>query len=227
MPRFARVVFPGVPHHVTQRGNHRQAVFFCRGDGIRYLELLREHATRQRVVVVAYCLMPNHVHLVLVPGTADGLNAVLKPVHGQIAQRVNRMRDQSGHLWQGRFFSSPLDAAYLRNAVRYVELNPVRANMVARAESYVWSSAAAHCGLAKDLVVERTPTLPALAGIEDWSKWLRKGISAEALQELRKNASQNLPCGSEEFIQELETRAGRTFRYRAAGGQPGRGRSHS
>jgi|SRR5688572_25342902 len=219
MPRYARVVFPSLPHHVTQRGNNRQQVFFCRGDGIRYLDLLRDHAVRQRVEVVAYCLMPNHIHLVLVPAIADSLHALLKPVHGQFAQRINRMRGQIGHLWQGRYFSSPLDSTYLLNAVRYVELNPVRAKMVARAENYVWSSAAAHCGLTNDPVVERTPQLQGLAGIKDWSKWLAEGLTADVLMEMRRNATQNLPCGSEDFVRRLEEVAGRQLRYRTAGGQ--------
>ena len=219
MPRYARVVFPDVPHHVTQRGNNKQQVFFSRGDGIRYLDLLRAHAIRQRVEIVAYCLMPNHIHLVLVPAIANSLHALLKPVHGQFAQRINRMRTQTGHLWQGRYFSSPLDSNYLINAVRYVELNPVRAKMVARAEDYMWSSAAAHCGLTKDPVVERTPQLQELAGIEDWSEWLAEGLAADVLIEMRRNATQNLPCGSEEFVRRLEEVAGRQLRYRAAGGQ--------
>ncbi len=220
MPRCARIVFPGVPHHVTQRGNNRQRVFFCRGDRTRYLDLLREHAARQGVEVVAYCLMPNHIHLVGVPASAGSLHALLKPLHGQFAQRINRMRARVGHLWQGRYFSSPLDANYLLNAVRYVELNPVRAKITERAEDYAWSSAAAHCGLAKDPVVERTPRLRELAGIAEWARWLAEGLASDVIDQIRRNATQNIPCGSDEFICRLEAVAGRPLRYRSAGGQP-------
>jgi len=208
-----------VPHHVTQRGNNRQRVFFERGDNARYLDLLHEHARRQGVEVIAYCLMPNHIHLVMVPPDPKSLHAVLKPVHGQFAQRVNRMRSRRGHLWQDRFFSSPLDASYLLNAVRYVELNPVRANMITSAEDYPWSSAAAHCGLTSDPLVVPKPCSIAFAAIDDWSRWLAEGLAADIITELRRNTGQNLPCGSDEFVIQLERVAGRTLRYRPPGGQ--------
>ena len=219
MPRRARIVFSGVPHHVTQRGNHRQRVFFSRGDHLAYLNLLDEHARQFSVDVVAYCLMPNHVHLVVIPSHPGGLHRMFKGVHGQYAQRVNRMREQQGHLWQGRYFSSPLDADYFLNAVRYVELNPVRARMVAKAEDYAWSSAAAHCGQCKDPLVGPQPRSKILAGIGNWSKWLAEEVAEDALATLRHHVSQNLPCGSSEFVVELEKSAGRQLRFRPPGRQ--------
>lgn len=220
MPRHARIVFPGVPHHVTQRGNHRERVFFDRGDHAAYLGLLGEHAQRLAIDIVAYCLMPNHVHLVVIPSNLDGLHRMFKGVHGEYAQRVNRMRDQQGHLWQGRYFSSPLDADYFLNAVRYAELNPVRARMVVRAEDYAWSSAAAHCGLRKDPLVDAEPRSKLLAGIANWSNWLAEEITEDALETLRLHGGQNLPCGSSEFVAELERSAGRQLRFRPPGRQP-------
>jgi putative transposase len=209
-----------VPHHVTQRGNHRQRVFFSRGDHLAYLDLLEEHARQFAIDVVAYCLMPNHVHLVVIPSKPEGIHRTLKVVHGQYAQRVNRMRDQKGHLWQGRYFSSPLDADYFLNAVRYVELNPVRARMVAKAEDYVWSSAAAHCGQRKDLLVDSQRRSKLLAGIANWSRWLAEDVADDAFETLRHHGGQNLPCGSSEFVAELEKSAGRQLRFRPRGGQP-------
>ena len=220
MPRHARTVFSGVPHHVTQRGNNRERVFFERGDYLTYLAMLREHSEQFEIEIIAYCLMSNHVHLVAVPSDVTGLHRTLKAVHGQYAQRVNRMRGQKGHLWQGRYFSSPLDADYLLNAVRYVELNPVRARMVARAEDYTWSSAAAHCGLCNDSLVDRQPRSRFLAGIVDWSQWLTEKFTEETLATLRHHGSQNLPCGSTEFVAQLETAAGRHLRFRPPGRQP-------
>jgi putative transposase len=220
MPRHARALFAGLPHHVTQRGNHRQRTFFGAGDNETYLRLLRENARKHAIEVIAYCLMRNHVHLVVVPSSADALHRTLKAVHGQYAQRVNRMRDLAGHLWQGRYFSSPLDSNYLRNAIRYVELNPLRAGIARRAEQYEWSSAAAHCGLRIDPLVDARPRSIVLADIEDWSQWLAEGLSDESVAKIRNNCRQNLPCGSEAFVDELERSIGRQLRHRKAGRRP-------
>lgn len=217
MPRHARVVCPGVPHHVTQRGNHRKRVFFRRGDPEAFLHLLREQAKRCAVEIVAYCLMPNHVHLVAVPSTADALHHALKAVHGQYAQRINRMRKQIGHLWQGRYFSSPLDANYFLNAIRYVELNPVKSGIVGAAEDYAWSSAAAHCGLSQDPMIAPSRQFGVLAGIANWSRWLAEGVADDVIQTLRRHASQNLPCGSPEFVDRIERAVGRSLQFRRRG----------
>src|SRR3990170_4525 len=153
MPRLARAVCAQVPHHLTQRGNRRENVFFTDADRQTYLTWLQEYAGKHAIDILAYCLLSNHVHLVAVPATEDGLQNVLKPLHMRYAQRINRAWGWKGHVWQGRFFSSPLDEAYLWAAIRYVERNPVRAKMVRKAENYRWSSAAAHCGLKPDPVL--------------------------------------------------------------------------
>lgn len=220
MPRHARVICPGFPHHVTQRGNHRNRVFFSRGDGLAYIQMLRECSLLHAVEIVAYCLMPNHVHLVLVPSSADALHRALKVVHGRYAQRINRIRGQIGHFWQDRYFSSPLDSSYFLNAVRYVELNPVRAKIVDRAESYEWSSASAHCGLHSDPLVASKPRFTELNGIGDWSQWLASGLAQTCVDALRKCASQNLPCGSPDFVAELERLVGRRLQYQPRGRPP-------
>jgi len=129
MPRNARIVIPGVPHHVTQRGNNRQDVFFVDGDRVRYLDLLRDQCAHEGVRVLAYCLMTNHVHLVAAPGEEDGLQRAVGRSHFLYTQYINRLHRRSGHLWQGRFFSCPPDDAHALDALRYVEMNPVRARM--------------------------------------------------------------------------------------------------
>lgn len=217
MPRRARIVFENVPHHVTQRGIDRSPVFFARNDGAAYLTLLRDYSERHQLEIVAYCLMPNHVHLVVVPPTADGLHRVLKPVHGLYARRINRIRDRVGHLWQNRFFSSPLDPSYFVNAVRYVELNPVKARLVGRAEDYEWSSAATHCGGRSDPLVGRKPRSNLFQGIQNWSEWLSRGLNDESAATLRRNVRQNLPCGSDAFVKSLEDRSGERLRPRERG----------
>ena len=126
MPRIARPVFPGIPHHITQRGNRRENVFFSDGDRAAYLSWLANYCAKFAVRVLAYCLMTNHVHIVAIPATGDALENVFRPLHTRYAQRINRSRGWSGHLWQGRYFSSALDESYLWAAIRYVERNPVR-----------------------------------------------------------------------------------------------------
>jgi putative transposase len=126
MPRIARLVVPGIPHHVTQRGNRRQRVFFSAGDGRLYLRLLREGCEKAGTRVWAWCLMPNHVHLILVPAHEHGLRAALAEPHRRYAATVNRRSEWKGHLWQERFASFPMDEQWLIACARYVELNPVQ-----------------------------------------------------------------------------------------------------
>lgn len=173
MSRRARIVLAGVPHHVTQRGNHRQQVFFDDAGRLAYLDWLRLYAAEEAVSLLAYCLMPNHIHLVAVPARPDSLHRSLKSLHGRYAHRVNRERAWAGHLWQGRFSSTPMDESHLWAAVRYVELNPVRAGLVALAQHYRWSSAAAHCGLRQDPVLSADARWqPQVEAVGDWSAWL-------------------------------------------------------
>jgi putative transposase len=220
MPRQARPVFAGVPHHVTQRGIQRSTVFIDHTDGAHYLDLLRHYTAQSDIEVVAYCLMPNHVHLVLIPPDKDALHRTLKSVHGRYASRFNRARDRVGHLWQNRYFSAPLDSDYFLNAVRYVELNPVRARLISRADEYPWSSAGAHCGLRPDPLVTARPRSVLFRGIDDWGLWLSRGVSDDTLAAIRRQTFKNLPCGSESFISGLESEAGKILRPRPNGRPP-------
>ncbi len=218
MPRIARTVFAGVPHHITQRGNRREDIFYSDEDRRAYLGWLKEYSQKHRLEVIAYCLMTNHIHLVVVPSTEDGLQAVFKPLHMRYAQRLNRERGWTGHVWQGRYFSSPLDEAYLWAAIRYVERNPVRARMVRKSERYPWSSAAAHCQLREDaLLSQKAAWQRELTQITDWSAWLAEGDETEQISILRRNADKGLPCGSDRFIRKLEKLAGRVLQYRPQG----------
>jgi putative transposase len=218
MPRLSRTVFAGIPHHITQRGNRREDIFFTDEDREAYLTWLHEYCETFKVEILAYCLMTNHIHLVAVPARDDGLQRVLKPLHMRYAQRINRARGWKGHLWQGRFFSSPLDDAYLWAAVRYVERNPVRAGMAHHAEDYHWSSAAAHCGKRLDgLLNLESGWSKQFSVMEDWSAWLSEGDEAEEIEMLRRNVDKGLPCGSEGFVKKLGKQAGRLLEYRPQG----------
>lgn len=216
MPRIARFVCPGAPHHVTQRGNRRGRVFFSDADYRIYLTWLGHYATRHGLDVLAYCLMTNHIHLVVAPATKDSMQLTFRQLHTRYALRVNRSKDWKGHVWQGRYFASALDDAHFWSAMRYVEQNPVRAGMVARAEEYPWSSAQAHCGLRQDaLLSAKSHWLKQFKGVGDWSAWLAdSGNDEENLRRLRRHASAGLPCGSEQFIELLEAGAGRSLHYR-------------
>ncbi len=141
MARLPRVVITGVAHHVTQRGNARQVILTNDADRIAYLELLRQYSELYRLSLLGYCLMSNHVHLIVVPQTSDALAQTLKQAHGRYSAYWNARASSSGHVWQGRFYSRPLDESHLWAALRYVELNAVRAGMVVAPEQWPWSSA--------------------------------------------------------------------------------------
>jgi putative transposase len=223
MPRMARVVIPGIPHHVTQRGNRRQQVFFNDADRQRYLELLQEYSSKHSLEILAYSLMLNHVHAVCVPSQSDSLALALKPVHSRHAQRINWKHGFNGRLWQGRYFSCPLDEAHSWAAIRYVERNPVRAGIVRRAEDYPWSSAAAHCGLRCDPLISPLP-LERVIGIRDWSAWLAEEDGAKMLSVMRLCTRAGRPIGSDEFVARLESLAGRSLQRKPVG-RPANSRS--
>lgn len=159
MPRIARVVAPGFPHHVTQRGNRRQRTFFCDQDYQAYLALMGDWCSRCGVQVWGYCLMPNHVHLIAVPDSQDSLRRGIGEAHRRYTRRVNFRKRWRGHLWQGRFASYVMDEHYLLATARYVEMNPVRAGLVRRPGRYRWSSAAAHLKGRDDSLVRVRPLL--------------------------------------------------------------------
>ncbi len=203
MARLARVVAAGLPHHVTQRGNRRQPVFFGDEDYAVYRALLAENCRAAGVAVWAYCLMPNHVHLILVPHDADGLRAALGETHRRYTRHVNLREGWRGYLWQGRFASFPMDEPYLLAAARYVELNPVRARLARRARDWRWSSARAHlAGRDDELVAAR----PLLDRAPDWPAFLRAGLGAQDLAAIRAGERTGRPLGSARFVARLEKR---------------------
>jgi len=144
MAGSARVVVPGRPHHVTQRGNRRLRVFFSRGDFLAYRELTARWCYVYGIEIWSYCLMPNHVHLLAVPRSGDGLARAFGQVHRRYTRMVNARHGWKGHLWQGRFSSWVVDGDALLATARYIERNPVRAGLVSAPEDYEWSSARAH-----------------------------------------------------------------------------------
>ncbi|MFH1023299.1 MAG: transposase [Planctomycetota bacterium] len=219
MARLARVVIPGIPHHITQRGTRRQKVFFSEDDYRHYLIGLGEAADRFGVIVWAWCLMPNHMHGVVVPKTENSLALCFGRVHTQYTRRVNFRKGWRGFLWQGRFASSPLDEAHAWHAVRYVERNPVRAKLVKKAEEYPWSSAGFHAGLRKeDPLVKSMEWTAGMA--DDWRRHLRMTDDEGAMRRLREETMSGRPAGDSTFVGRMEKALGRVLTR----GQPGRPR---
>jgi len=219
MARLARVVAPGVPHHLTQRGNRRQDVFFSDADRRKFLSLLAEQCPECGLEIWAYCLMTNHVHLVAVPVSVDSLGRAMRRVNSQYAAYVNRRQGWSGYLWQGRFYSTPLDGPHFWSAVRYVERNPVRVGLVPRAEDYAWSSAAAHCGLTDDGLLRGD--LEQADHVGNWRAWLLDEDDA-AVRMLRERTRTGRPCGPAEFVERLEKLLGRPLTPKKRGRKPKR-----
>jgi putative transposase len=217
MARFPRVVVVDVAHHVTQRGNARQAILSSDGDRAAYLDLLHHHSELDGLALLGYCLMLNHVHLIVVPRAAEALAQALQHTHGRYACYWNARNSSSGHVWQGRFYSCPLDETHLWRALRYVELNPVRAGMVSEAAQWRWSSAAAHCGSSAPdagLEMERWRKRWTVA---EWKQHLADGQSAGDVATLRQYTHTGRPLGSEKFVADLEHSTLRTLTRRKAG----------
>ncbi len=222
MARLARIVVPDIAHHVTQRGNRRQDVFFCDADYETYVDLVSASCTAAGVSCLAWCAMTNHVHLILVPTDEDGLRAALAQAHRRYARRINAAHGWTGYLFQGRFASYPMDTAHLLTAIRYVELNPVRAGLVRKAQAWRWSSARAH-------VENRADGLTDLAGVKglhrNWRSMLRRGLEAGDLSEDEVSAIEarertGRPLGDNAFIERLEAVTGRHLQKRKPGPKP-------
>jgi putative transposase len=206
MARLPRIVLPGIPHHVTQRGNRRERTFFEDGDYALYLDLLADAAGRAGVEIWAYCLMPNHVHIVATPGDEDGLSRTFRYVHRHYTGYINARLRVTGHLWQGRFNSVAMDEPHLVSALRYVALNPLRARLVARPEDWRWSSTRALIAGQDDHVVT---VAPALARVGDFAAFLGEPFDdAMTYAALRKAESVGRPAGSRAWLEDMEAKTG-------------------
>lgn len=213
MARTARIVLPGLPHHVMQRGNRRQAIFLKAGDEKRYLHMLAAQCERWRVEVWAYCLMPNHVHLVLTPRSVEGLARVVGETHRQYSRFINRREGWTGHLFQDRFASSPMDERHLIAAFRYLALNPVRAGLVDRAQDWSWSSVHAHLMRRDGRLVRVAPLLDRVDDVEGLfapdprtdRRW------AAEIATIRAGAAAGAPVGTRNFVARVRASAARAW----------------
>jgi len=208
MPRIARVVIPGCPHHVTQRGVRSMPVFTADGDRQTYLDLVARQAERFGVKFLSYCLMTNHVHFVAVPRAQDSLARAIGEAHRRYTRAVNRRDGVRGHLFQERFYSCPLDGRHTLAAVRYVEQNPVRAGLSEQAWEYAHSSAAFHAGLRRDDPLVRRGYIDCEVG--DWREFLR--AAPADIDAVRAMTRRGRPCGDAGFVERMEKETGRRLR---------------
>ena len=214
MPRFPRLVVPGHPHHVTQRGVRRQTTFFDRRDYLAYLRLMAQELNKAEIEIWAYCLMPNHMHAVVVPDVEESLSGFFAPLHRRYARRTNQRYEWRGHLWQERFYSVVMEEAHALAAMRYVELNPVRARLCESPQDWPWSSARGNLGLAIDPVIDRSKTQNI---ISNWREYLDESEAAEEVNALRRQTLSGRPDSDAAFVKNLEALTGRRIRKKRPG----------
>ncbi len=206
MPRIARFIVPGVPHHVTQRGNRRQRTFLRDNDYQAYVRLLGKWRSACNVTILAYCLMPNHVHLIAVPIDKDGLGRMMRSVHQAHAARINAREGWQGHLWQDRYHSFPMDERHTLVAARYIELNPIAAGLADDDPAkWPWSSAAAHLNGRDDFLVSVAPLLDQ---IDDWREFLWVGQSEHEAGLFSRHERSGRPLGDGAFLRRMEEALG-------------------
>jgi putative transposase len=210
-----RFVVPHYPHHLCERGVRKEPIFHDSSDYLVYIRVLKHGCAKHRVDVWAYCLMTNHVHVIAIPENEKSISSALHYAHSQYSTYFNAKYGFSGHLWEKRADICVMDDEHMSNAVRYVERNPVRAGIVRRAEDYLWSSAAAHCGLRDDILL--SGQCPLVAVKENWSEWLKTEDTEEEKRAIREHTSKGRIWCTPEMLQQLEQITGRTLTPRRPG----------
>jgi len=213
MPRIARVIAVGLPHHITQRGNYQREVFFTDYDRRQYLRWLQEYSIKYGLSILVYCLMPNHIHFIATPTQEDSLSKTFNAVHMRYAQYINKKFKQRGHLWQGRFYSCVLDEPHFILAARYVERNPVRAGIVKEPWQWPWSSALVHTKENAEGFIQLQDFISLTdMPCDSWKKYIGCSDEEKFLCSIRQNTLSGLPLGNKFFIDRLEKNFKRTLR---------------
>ena len=212
MPRIARIITDKHPCHITQRGNNRQDVFLDDEDRKAYLTFFKALAQKYRVHILGYCLMTNHVHLIVVPDKAAALAKAIGGTHFRYTQYFNRKCNRSGHLWQNRFYSVVLEDNHLITAMRYIERNPVRTKEVRKAEDYPWSSPKVHINGTDPEALVDMDLWKQLIDSSNWRQVLRSPEEEAEFEGLRKHTMTGRPYGAEGFLKKLERRLERRVR---------------
>jgi putative transposase len=221
MAQLQRVVAVGCPHHITQRGNFRRDVFFDEEDRSTYLQLLAHYSAQAQLAILGFCLMSNHIHLIAVPSRLDSMAIAMRNTHQAYSRWLNIRLHRRGHVWQNRYFSCPLDPAHVAYAMRYVEFNPVRAEMVESVLDYPWSSARTHCGLEAPDVQLELSGWQRFYSEQQWTQVLGLGFRHSGdLDRLRQATQTGRPFGTPDFVAELEEKLERTLRPQKRGRKP-------
>ena len=225
MPRIGRVVAPNMPHHVVQRGHNKNAVFVYDGDYAYYLDTLANWAPQLQVKVYAWCLMTNHVHLLLDPGDdIKSIGLLMKRLAGRQTRFVNKQENRTGSLWNGRYKMSIVDSdEYFLRCCRYIELNPVKAKMMIRPADYRWSSYRENAGLSPSVIVDRHG-FTSLCGVsfEGYRKYLAQGTPSSEAEFISQRLESNRLTGGSRFVKEIERRTGIRLEYNRPGRPRGR-----
>lgn len=211
MPRIARVVAIGLPHHITQRGNYQHKVFLGDNDRKQYLSWIKEYSKKYGLSILSYCLMDNHVHFIAIPEKEDALAKTFNTAHMRYSQYLNKKNRVSGHLWQGRFYSCVLDEKHLIVAAKYIERNPVRANVVRKPWEWEWSSSGAHIGEDKSEIKLKNIFELINMSCNEWKAYIGSKEDEDALTDIRKHTLTGRPLGEVSFIKKLEEQLGRSL----------------
>jgi len=224
MPRTARILISNYPHHIIQRGHNKQVVFASDEDYLYYLDTLQAWKEILGCKVYAYCLMTNHVHLIIDPGEdANNISLLMKRVAGRQTRYVNKLERRTGTLWEGRYKSSPISTnEYLLSCGRYVELNPVRVGIVSDPGAYKWSSYRVKAGLTKQEWLDFDPCYLGLASSqkereEKYREWIRDTIPEGEAKQIREAIQRGQLTGSRRFSEEIATKIGRRIEHRGRG----------
>jgi putative transposase len=216
MARIARITGAGYPHHIVERGNNRERIFANPIDYEKYLSFLSKYAEEREVAVLAYCLMPNHIHLLVRPSGEETLAKMMQGVTLCYSKYFNRENGRTGRLWECRYYSTVIDGdRYLWTVTKYIENNPVRAGMVKKPEDYPYSSAKAHILREKDPILKEP--LFDKDELDEYTRFVKSGEDKRILEEIRKQTRSGKPLGDPEFLQTLSERIGCSLSFRLKG----------
>jgi putative transposase len=215
MARQSRIVLPDTPHHVTQRGNRGENIFFEKSDYESYIAFLAEECADKGVAIWAYCLLPTQIQLIAVPRREHSLARALGEAHRRYTRRINERNGWRGHLFQDRFFSYPMDEQHLLKAAQYIETMPVYAKLAPSPESYLWSSARAHVKGRDDKLLSADK--PLLHFTVDWNEFLKQMPDAPESKSIERHLQTGRPCGNDNFLDAVESMVGRIVRPQKPG----------